>query len=379
MKYHIITFGCQMNHSDSERIAALLRSQGHKPARKMGNANLLVINACSVRQSAIHRVYDKINKYHKNKKIILAGCVLESDKKKLQDKVVDIWHPDEYFKCVSLEQKLDTVKFPRSSATKKVQRSSAFVPIMTGCNNFCSYCIVPYTRGREKSRPADEIIKEVKNLIKNGYKEILLLGQNVNSYCSTLSATSPQMMGDALKGRRGVDDRQSAPPPTPSSSEEERQIDFPALLRLINALPGDFTVKFLSSHPKDMSGELIDTIAKCKKVSKEIHLPIQSGDNAILRKMNRKYTVAHYKKLIKKIRQKMPGTVISTDVIIGFPNETKKQFENTVKLFKEIKFAKAYISIYSPRPGTTAYKLRNDVPIQEKKRRWKILDEIANK
>jgi tRNA-2-methylthio-N6-dimethylallyladenosine synthase len=245
---------------------------------------------------------------------------------------------------------------------------------MTGCNNFCSYCVVPHTRGREKSRPADEIIKEIKNLIKIGCKEILLLGQNVNSYKSASSATSYSSSETRKTGR--------VEKSKPNSSRQARTINnvnFSQLLRLINALPGDFTIKFLSSHPKDMSDSLINAIAECEKVSKEIHLPVQSGDNTILRKMNRKYTAAHYKKLIKKIRQKMPNAIISTDVIVGFPGETKKQFANTVKLFKELKFAKAYIAQYSPRPGTAAYKLKDNVSIQEKKHRWKILNEIINK
>jgi len=345
MKYHIITYGCQMNEADSKKIASLLKSQRHKPVEKIDEADLVVINACSVRQSAMHRVYDKINKYHKDKKIILAGCVLESDKKKFKDKIYQFWRPDKYFYCQSIRE-------PLSDHSK----DTALVSIMTGCDNFCSYCVVPYTRGREKSRPADEIIKEIKNLIKNGLKEILLMGQNVNSYHSSGKNSSSE-----------------------ASAKEDKFISFPKLLHLLNALPGNFTIKFLSSHPKDMSDALIDTIAECEKVNKEIHLPVQSGDNTILRKMNRKYTVAHYKKLIKKIRQKMPAATISTDVIVGFPGETKKQFENTEKLFKEIKFDKAYVSIYSPRPGTAAYRLRDNVPHEEKKRRWEILNKIANK
>jgi tRNA-2-methylthio-N6-dimethylallyladenosine synthase len=234
---------------------------------------------------------------------------------------------------------------------------------MTGCNNFCSYCVVPYTRGREKSRPAETIIKEVKYLARNGCKEILLLGQNVNSY----SSTDYSLQTTAKKSREAVVRSRSA------------VVNFPRLLRLINDIPGNFIIKFISSHPKDMSDELINAIAECWKVSKEIHLPIQSGDNTILRKMNRHYTVAHYKKLVKKIRRKIPNAVISTDVIVGFPGETKKQFENTVKLFKELKFAKAYVSMYSPRPGTMAYKLEDNVPYAEKKHRWLILDKIANR
>ncbi len=378
MRYHIITYGCQMNHSDSERIAALLRLRGHKPAENAERADLVVINACSVRQSAMHRVYDKINKYHsarggshagrqagasggKDKKIILSGCLTAADKNKYKDKAYQIWHPDQYFQC--------------KSGGGTTAAKTALIPIMTGCDNFCSYCVVPYTRGREKSRPADEITKEVKDLIKNCYEEILLLGQNVNSY------TSPSLRGARKATKQSRDHTTGLPRSSPvgESLAMTQNTNFPRLLRLINNIPGKFTIRFLSSHPKDMSDELINTIGDCEKISKEIHLPIQSGDNTILKKMNRKYTVAHYKKLIKKIRQKMPRATISTDVIVGFPGETKKQFENTVKLFKEIKFDKAYVSIYSPRPGTAAYKLIDSISHKEKKRRWEILNKIANK
>ncbi len=321
-QYHIITYGCQANVADSERIASKLNALGYRIAKDEKDADLLVLNACSVRQSAVNRLYAKVNKY-KNKKIILAGCVLEADKKKLKNKINEFWHPDEYFNLVPITSNIDT----------------AYIPIMTGCDNFCTYCAVPYTRGREKSRPAKEIIDEIKKLVKKGYQEIWLLGQNVNSY----------------------------------------KYDFPKLLKIINDIPGDFEIHFMSSHPKDMSDELIEIISRDKKISKEIHLPVQSGNNEILKKMNRKYTVSHYKNLIKKIRKKITEAKISTDIIVGFPGETKKQFQNTVKLAKEIKFDKAYIGKYSPRPGTAAAKLKDNVPLEEKKRRWKILNEIINK
>jgi len=329
MKYCIITYGCQMNESDSERIAAALKKQGHKSTKDVSRANLLVINACSVRQSAIHRVYDLIHKFHKTKKIILTGCLLEADKKKMVGKVAEIWHPDRYFACSPLRE----------------NKTIAYVPIMTGCNNFCSYCVVPFTRGREKSRPAQDIIKEVKSLVKNGHREIMLLGQNVNSY----------------------------------STKHITYSNFPRLLRALCVIADDFKISLMTSHPKDMSDELIKTIKDCPKISRKIHLPVQSGDNKILRVMNRKYTVAHYKNLIKKIRRAIPEAKISTDVIVGFPGETKKQFQNTVKLFREICFSKAYVAKYSPRAGTAAAKLKDNIQPAEKKRRWRILDALANK
>ena len=324
MKYFIITFGCQANKADSEKIAAILNSKGHQKTSYENKANIIVINACSVRQSAVDRVYAKIREFS-NKKIILAGCLLEKDKQKLKSEVREIWHPDEYFDFLPVNS----------------NPSSAYIPIMTGCNNFCTYCAVPFTRGRERSRPVDEINREVKNLVKKNYKEIWLLGQNVNSY--------------------------------------HGKIDFSSLLRMVDAIPGKFLVRFISSHPKDFSGELIKTISQCEKVSKEIHLPIQSGDNEILKKMNRGYTAEHYKNLVKKIRKEIPVATITTDVIVGFPGETKKQFKNTVKLFKEIKFSNAYIAKYSPRAGTAANKLKDSVKAEEKKRRWNELNNLFKK
>lgn len=332
-KYYLITYGCQMNKSDNERIAAVLEKSGHKPAKNESGADLLVINMCSVRQSAVERAYAKINKYFKTKKIILAGCILKKDKIILKDKVAGFWHPSKYFECQPLYQ----------------NKFSAFVPISTGCNNFCSYCVVPYVRGKEISRPAEDIINEVKSLAKKGYKEIVLIGQNVNSYIS-------------------------------------RIINFPQLLRMINDIPGNFWLRFITSHPKDMSDELIETMAKCQKVCEYVHLPIQSGDNQILKKMNRHYTAGHYKNLIKKIRTAFRkyrpnglSPAISTDIIVGFPSETKKQFENTAKLMKEIKFDMAYIAKYSPRPGTAAAKMKDSISPAEKKRREKVLTEILKK
>ncbi len=320
-----------MNSADSERITVALEKKGYKPASEIKEADLIVVNMCSVRQSAADRIYGLAPKFTKLKiknlklKIILTGCVLKKDKKKFEkmfDEIVDIKN------------------IVNDAKQKYSNKFSALIPIMTGCNNFCAYCIVPYIRGKEFSRPAKEIICEVKNLVKRGYKEIWLLGQNVNSYSD---------------------------------------IPFPKLLREINNIPGKFLIRFTSSHPKDFSNELIKAMAECEKVAKYLNLPVQSGDNEILKKMNRPYTVEQYKNLVKRIREKIPDINLSTDVIVGFPGETKKQFENTVKLFKEIKFNIAYISKYSPRPGTTAFQLKNNVSLEEKKRREKVLMEIINK
>jgi len=327
MKYHIITYGCQMNKSDSERLAAKLEKEKCRPAKDIKTADLTVINVCSVRQSAVNRVYSKIKNIRQENhraKIILTGCILSKDKKRFEQLADEIWP------IADISQK-----------AKCPSQKEVLVPIMTGCNNFCSYCAVPYTRGQEKSRPAKEIIGEIKNLVKNGGREITLLGQNVNSY------------------RSG-------------------KTDFPKLLEKISRLEGNFETKFMTSHPKDFSDELIKTIAQNEKISREIHLPVQSGNNQILKKMNRGYIVGQYKNLIKKIRKNIPGVKISTDIIVGFPTETKRQFQNTVKLAGEIGFFQIYAAAYSPRPGAAAAKMKDDVPAGEKKRRKKIILDLLS-
>ncbi len=333
-----------MNKSDSERIATILEGKGYLPASKITGADLIVVNMCSVRQSAVDRVYGLIPKFEKLKvkneklKTILTGCILKEDRPKFAkgfDQVLKI---------------KDLLKYQ----PKYQNKSIAFVPISNGCNNFCSYCVVPFVRGPLICRDPKEILKEAKNAVKQGFKEIWLLGQNVNDYNS-----------------RETDAKLNA--------KQTRNINFARLLKMVNDIPGDFKFFFTSPHPKDFSEELIDTLANCEKFGKYLNLPVQSGDNKILKKMNRNYTVKEYKNLVKNIRRKIPEINLSTDVIVGFPGETEKQFENTVKLFKEIKFNIAYFAKYSPRPGTAAWQMKDDVPLTEKKRREKILREIIKK
>ncbi|MEK7123260.1 MAG: MiaB/RimO family radical SAM methylthiotransferase, partial [Patescibacteria group bacterium] len=236
----------------------------------------------------------------------------------------------------------------------------ALIPISTGCNNFCSYCVVPYSRGREYSRPAKNIIAEAKQAVKNGAKEIWLLGQNVNSY------------GLAEKTFWENRTRKKEKPKI-----QKGRLAFADLLREINEISGDFWIRFTSPHPKDFSDDLIKTMAECEKFPKYLNLPVQSGDDKILKKMNRNYTVSHYKNLVKKIRKAMPDIAISTDTIVGFPGETKKQFQNTIKLYRKIKFGMAFIAKYSPRPGTaSAAAFKDDVRKEEKQRRFKVLTDV---
>lgn len=386
MKYYIVVYGCQMNISDAERVASVLESVGYEKTSNMNEADLVAITMCSIRQSAVDRVHGLVEKFkvikktNPNFKAVLTGCVLKKDKKKFIkgfDVVVDIKEISTLPKIIreisdfkrtpqlrrhglaerAAKRGLNELGAGRVSASEKSLSSdylditpkysskfSANVPIMTGCNNFCAYCVVPYVREREVSRPAKEIISEIKNLVKNGYKEVWLLGQNVNSY----------------KDKR------------PASGHP----DFPRLLKMVNDIPGDFWVRFTSSHPKDFNKDVIDALAIGQKITPYLNLPIQSGDDKVLKSMNRHYTVKDYKNKIKELRKKIPDIAISTDIIVGFPGETKKQFENTVKLFYDVKYDMAYINKYSERAGTAAAKLKDNVSWEEKKRREKVLTAV---
>ena len=328
-----------MNKSDSEKIATALERKGFKPTLKKSGADLIVVNMCSVRQSAVDRIFGASQKLAELKarkpklKTVLTGCILKADKRKFRNKFDEIWENKEL------------TNLPAKCQNKHL----AFVPISNGCNNSCSYCVVPSVRGLLVCRDHKKILKEVKDLIKRDFREIWLLGQNVNDYISEQKTRN-----------------------------RKQKINFAKLLKMINDIPGDFKIRFTSPNPKNFSDELIEAMAELNKVAKYLNLPIQSGDDKILKKMNRPYTVKQYKNLVKKIREKIPNINLSTDVIVGFPGETKKQFKNTLKLFKDIKFNIAYIAKYSPRPGTTASKLKDDIPLEEKKRREKCLRKLLS-
>ena len=358
--YHIITIGCQMNVVDSERLAAFLDSHGYCLAKDIKKAGVIVLNTCGVKQGAEDRVYGLVNTLSKTNpkaKIIISGCLSKRpDVKKRLDGRVTVFLPinemlqlPEILDGEELKPRfsLDEVRLKDGEKYLNIlpnhgKKFMAYVPIGNGCNNFCSYCVVPYARGREVYRSAKEIIKEVKSLIKNGYKEVTLIAQNVNSY-------------------------------------NDKDYNFPKLLKTVVEIPGNFWVRFSSSHPKDMSDELIKVLGSSDKICSHLHLAVQSGDDDILKAMNRKYTVAHFEKLIAKVRKAKPGIAITTDIIVGFPGETRQQFLNTVKLFKRIKFDLAYISQYSPRYGTVSAQMKDNVTAQEKKRRDQELNEILKK
>ena len=367
-KYFIKTFGCAMNFSDSERLASFLESHQFKLASKIERADLAIFNTCGVRQMAEDRVYGQIHNLRRDfpeTKIILTGCVAQRRdvQKRLKNKV-DLFvsvkdFPKKVGKFLNAKNKTKKTVSAKNNRQdyfalqpKYSNKFSASVPIMTGCNNFCAYCVVPYARGPEISRPAEEILSEVKNLIKNGCKEITLLGQNVNSYRGTY---------------------------------HNKPLSFAELLKMINDLPGNFWLRFLTSHPKDMSDELIEVITSAEKVCEYVHLPIQAGDNTVLKRMNRKYTRRHYLDLIKKIEagfaKNKPKTIYSltTDIIVGFPGETKEQFAKSAEVMKQVPYDMVYFGQFSPRPGTAAWNMKDDVSKQEKARREKYLNEILKK
>jgi len=364
-RYLITTFGCQANTADSEKTAEIMEKLGYvcaDNAEDLISAKnpVLIFNTCSVRQKAEDRVFGLNNKLQELKivncklKIVLTGCMMHYSEKDLKKRLPLFDYFIDIKKIKTLEKILPKIKedhkmvLEKCSSTKsapfKVKtKVSALVSISNGCDNFCAYCIVPLARGREISKTVIDIASDVKKAITNGAKEIWLLGQTVNSY-------------------------------------KNEGVKFHNLLRLINDIDGDFWIRFTSPHPKDFSDELIKAMAECDKFAHYINLPVQSGNNAVLKRMGRPYTVGHYKKLVGKIRKAMPDIAISTDIIVGFPGETRKQFEDTKKLFEEIKFDMAFISEYSPRPKTAAAKMfEDDVPHQEKEKRKNELNEILKK
>ena len=353
-KYLITTFGCQANTADSEKTAEIMENSGYVCADNTEDLisaknPVLIFNTCSVRQKAEDRIFGLNNKLEDLKKktpalkIILTGCMMHYSEKELKKRLPLF----DYFIDIKKIKKLSEILGISNSTIPKrshfIGKISALIPISHGCDNFCTYCIVPLARGREISRTVLDVIGDVKKAVTNGAKEIWLLGQTVNSY-------------------------------------KNEGVKFHNLLRLINDIDGDFWIRFTSPHPKDFSDELIKTMAECEKFAHYINLPVQSGNNAVLKRMGRPYTIGHYKKLVGKIRKAMPDIAISTDIIVGFPGETRKQFEDTKKLFEEIKFDMAFISEYSPRPKTAAAKMfEDDVPHQEKEKRKNELNEILKK
>lgn len=356
MKYFIVTYGCQMNVHESEKLAAICEKMGYTLADKRENADLIVFNTCAIREGAEDRVFGNVGALKKLKKqnpnLIVAVCGCMTQKQTTANYIMNTFpfvdivigtfnlpNFEHYVNAVKTGRQLELLDEGDIDETVPYKRTSgdnAWVNIMQGCNNFCTYCIVPYVKGREKSRSEENILKEIKQILREGkYKKITLLGQNVNSYGKDL---------------------------VPS-------VSFAKLLKDICALDGDFKLWFMTSHPKDLTEDVIDVIASEDKILKDIHLPAQSGNNRILNLMNRKYTREKYLDIIHKIRAKIPNARITSDFIVGFPTETEEEFQDTMSLVNEVKYDSIFAFMYSPREGTVASKMEGQVPQEIKQRR----------
>lgn len=362
------TYGCQGNVSDGERIKGMLDAAGYDFTDNVEEADLILYNTCAIREHAEDRIYGnvgaikKLKKSNPNLKIALCGCMMQqqrvADKIKKSYPFVDLVFgthaihrlPELLYKTLSTGKRVYECEdsdgvIAENLPVRRDGNIKGWLPIMYGCNNFCSYCIVPYVRGRERSRRPEDIINEAKELIAIGCKDITLLGQNVNSYGKSLS----------------------------------EEINFSELLRRINALEGDFIIRFMTSHPKDCTKELLDTMAQCDKVAKHLHLPFQSGNNRVLKEMNRGYTREQYLELARYARQVMPGLSMTSDVIVGFPGETYEEFRETLTLIDEVKFTSLYTFIFSSRPGTKAASMPDPVSREEKGVWFKELTDLQEK
>jgi len=383
MNYFIKTFGCQQNRADSERIAAAFKARGMSPTRSYKTADYIVINTCMVRKSAENRAYGLINNLSKFKisnskfKIILTGCMVGLA---FQDKT------GKYLKRLqkilpAVDEFMPISEVGFDFAPLRQDKISAWVPITNGCNNFCTYCVVPYTRGREISRPYEEIIKECQELKKQGYKNVTLLGQNVNSYGSDLIINSKgknQKSKVQIKNQKLLDDKKIKPVYVKHLGKYRIPTLFPYLLDEV-AKMGFEKVDFISSNPWDFSNELIEVMVKNSNISRTLHLPVQSGDDNVLKRMNRWYSASDYVTLISKIKNQISKIKFTTDIIVGFCGETDEEFNNTVKLCKKVRFNWAYVAMYSPRPFSVATKtMKDDIPHTVKKNRWLILENLIN-
>jgi tRNA-2-methylthio-N6-dimethylallyladenosine synthase len=351
--YYVWTIGCQMNKAESQRIADYLENCGHQVTDSIQDADVVLLNTCVVRQSAENKVLGMLG-YLKGMKaqdpgmsVIVTGCFVDSNIEQLKARFP---YADLFFKPADFAELLNWIDSKPTSNHERIfpyKPSStcvtAFVPIIQGCNNFCSYCIVPYRRGHERSRPINEVVCEVTGLVDSGVREVTLLGQNVNSYGHDLP--SKASLGDLLTAMNNVDEL--------------------------------YRVRFLTNHPKDMSQQLVQTVASLGKVCHHINLPLQAGNDDILKAMGRGYTTEQYRKLIESIREYIPDVALSTDVIVGFPNESEEQFKQTLHMLKEIRFDTVHVAAYSPRSGTTAAQRYDDnVPAETKRERLNKVEEL---
>ncbi len=362
-KYHILTMGCSLNENDSEKICGMLEEMNYTKTENINEANFVVFNTCCIRENAEDKLFGKLGEVKKIKRennaiIAIGGCMMQQEHiiQKINESYpyVDIIFgthtlhklPENTYKKLNNSKKIKDVldidgKVYEDLPIRRSDKVKAQVTIMYGCNNFCSYCIVPYVRGRERSRKPENILKEINELASQGYKEIMLLGQNVNSY----------------NGGEGY--------------------GFAQLLTEINKINGIERIRFISPHPKDFTDDVIEVIAKCEKVCKSVHLPLQSGSSKILKVMNRKYTKEQYLELAYKIKEKIPNVALTTDIIVGFPGETEEDFEDTLDVVEKLKFDQVFMFIYSRRKGTVADTMKNQIPEDIKHKRFNRLKALV--
>jgi tRNA-2-methylthio-N6-dimethylallyladenosine synthase len=366
-KYFIRTYGCQMNENDSEKLAGVLEEEGYQPATELEDADIIILNTCCVRENAELKVFGKIGQLKQFKRenpeliIGICGCMMQEDHvvEEIKEKYshVDLvfgTHNIHHFPQLLQEAKQDknplvevwddSKELISDMPVQRTDEHKAKVTIIYGCDNYCTYCIVPYVRGQERSRPAEDIIQSIRDLVADGVKEVMLLGQNVNSYGMDLN----------------------------------RDIDFADLLEEINQINDLERIRYMTPHPRDFTDKLIDAMSNLDKVCEQFHIPVQSGSNRILKEMNRGYTREDYIELINKIRAKNPNAAISTDTIIGFPGETEEDFQKTIELYNELQFDMAYTFKYSKRSGTPAAKRENQIPEELKKERLQYLMDLQS-
>ena len=370
-KYIILTMGCQLNENDSEKLSGMIEKMGYTNTENIEEADLIVFNTCCVRENAEDKLFGKLGEAKKIKEkrgtiIAIGGCMMQE--KHIVDKLQKSYpffdivfgthtlhkFPQDLYNVILNKKRIEDIididgEIIEGLPIKRNDNIKASVTIMYGCNNFCSYCIVPYVRGRERSRKPEDIINEVRELADKGYKEITLLGQNVNSY----------MRNEVLE------------------NENEKITSFAKLLYAVNEIKGIERIRFISPHPKDFTEDVIDAIKKCDKVCKLIHLPLQSGNSRVLKEMNRKYTKQQYLELVEKMPKEIQNLTLSTDIIVGFPGETDEEFEDTLDVVKKVNFEQVYMFIYSRRVGTPADRMQNQVPEEQKHIRFEKLKKLV--
>ena len=371
LKYSILTMGCQLNENDSEKLCGMLEEMGYTKTENQKEADLALFNTCCVRENAEDKLFGKLGELKKIKEergtiIAIGGCMMQE--KHITNKIKESYpytdiifgthtlhkFPQDLYNVILNKKRIEDIididgEIIEGLPIKRNDNIKASVTIMYGCNNFCSYCIVPYVRGRERSRKPEDIINEVRELADKGYKEITLLGQNVNSY----------MRNEVLE------------------NENEKITSFAKLLYAVNEIKGIERIRFISPHPKDFTEDVIQAIKKCDKVCKLIHLPLQSGSSKVLKEMNRKYTKQQYLELVEKMKKEIPNLTLSTDIIVGFPGETDEEFEDTLDVVKKVNFEQVYMFIYSRRVGTPADRMQNQVPEEQKHIRFEKLKKLV--